>query len=293
MIKMTPNEYCEKEFAPAGSNIYYATILLPNNKKRALISMYAIHKKIENILSDCHTKTVAYSKISWWKNQIYRMQKEVSDHPITKELSLYTKEYPFIYDELISFINNIENILEKDFFHNWSDLYNNYWTVNRVICKLFNKVFYNNDDKVSIYNEKIGLAMQLTSSIQDIYINAKNGIIFLPYEDLNHFSLRIENITDEKKSENFKKFIQFQINRAKKLYKESITNIHSCHYKNYKESFAIAAINYATLEKIDSYNKRDSNKIISISPIKKLWVSWRTLNSNGNNFIKKLLPLII
>lgn len=287
---MTPNEYCEREFAPAGSDMYYATILLPKNQKRALISMYAMHKKIENILSDCYTTTVAYSKIAWWKNQVHRMQKGISDHPITQELSLHEKEYPFIYNELISFISNVENILEKDFFYNWEDLYHNYWTASRVICRLFNKVFWNNDGNVSIYNEKIGLAMQLTNSIQNLYINAKNGIVFLPYEDLNKFSLNIENITNEENSENFKKFINFQIKRAKNLYKEAIVNINSYNYKKYRESFAIAAINYAILEKIDSCNTGISNKIISITPIKKLWVSWRTLNSNGNSFIKKLLP---
>ncbi|AGF48900.1 phytoene/squalene synthase family protein [Candidatus Kinetoplastidibacterium galati] len=290
---MTPNEYCEKEFAPAGSNMYYATILLPSNKKRALISMYALHKKIENILSDCHTMTVAYSKIAWWKNQIYRMQKEMSDHPITKELSLHIKEYPFICDELIYFINNIENILEKDFFYNLKDLYNNYWTTNRVICGLFNKVFCNDDDNAAIYNEKIGIAIQLTNSIRNIYINAKNGIIFLPNEDLDKFNLKIKDISNGENSENFKKFIKFQVKRAKDLYRDAITDINSYNYKKYRESFAVAGINYAILEKIDSFNSDFSNEMVSITPIKKLWISWRALNSNGKSFIKKLSPLQI
>ncbi|AFZ83893.1 phytoene synthase [Candidatus Kinetoplastibacterium blastocrithidii TCC012E] len=287
---MTPYEYCKKEFAPAGSNMYYSTILLPKKQERTLISIYAIHKTIENILSDCHTTTVAYSKIAWWKNQIHSMLKESSDHPIIKELSMHIKEYPFICDELSDFIHKIESILEKKIFYKWEDLYNNYWTTNRIICKFFNKVFLNDDDNTTIYNEKIGVAMQLTNSIQNIYINAKNGIIFLPYEELNQFGLRTKDVNDSKNSENLKQLIELQINRAKNLYREAISNINSSNYKKYRESFTMAAINYAILEKIESSKINISKEKISITPIKKLWISWRTLKSNGNNFIKKLLP---
>lgn len=67
----------------------------------------------------------------------------------------------------------------------------------------------------------LGNAMQLTNFIRDVAEDAQRGRIYLPMEDLERFSVSENDILEGRYSTEFKALIDFEISRARELYRQA------------------------------------------------------------------------
>ena len=101
------------------------------------------------------------------------------------------------------------------------------------------------------YAETLGTAMQLTNILRDVGEDHRRGIVYLPEEDLARFGLASAHLPRHLGEENFRALIEFEIERARRLYAEGLGVIPLMTSGRGRAAFQFAADAYgAILDKI-------------------------------------------
>ena len=147
------------------------------------------------------------------------------------------------------------------------------------------------DPKTKEYASKLGTTFQLINIIRDIGEDAKRNRLYIPLEDLNQFSISpIEILTKKIKSqEKFKSLMKFQANRARKYYNEAIQTLPMVDRHKQQSGLIMAEIYLNLLKKIEENNFNVLNHHYTISTINKLWITWKTVQSEKKK-IKEQIP---
>ena len=90
---MTPARYCENKTRGAGSSFFYAFLFLPDEKKRAMMALYAFCREVDDIADEVHDPDVAMRKLQFWREEIARTFAGKPEHPIGKELHEANRHY--------------------------------------------------------------------------------------------------------------------------------------------------------------------------------------------------------
>ena len=101
---MTPEEYCRNKAAPAGSNLYYATLYHDARTRRALHALFAFHHELQEVACGSSDPGAARTTLYWWFEEIGRLFSGAARHPVTRELSRFENTEILSQRELVGCI---------------------------------------------------------------------------------------------------------------------------------------------------------------------------------------------
>jgi len=81
-------------------------------------------------------------------------------------------------------------------------------------------VGFSSDEAVP-YAIKLGVALQMTNILRDVGEDFRNGRLYLPRQELLSYGIREQDIAKSRVTDNWRQFMQFQIQRTRELYAES------------------------------------------------------------------------
>ncbi|HMY07716.1 MAG TPA: squalene/phytoene synthase family protein, partial [Accumulibacter sp.] len=126
------------------------------------------------------------------------------------------------------------------------------------------------------YAHDLGMAFQLTNIIRDVGEDARRGRIYLPIDELQRFEVPAAEILDARYSDNFRRLIEFQIERAERFYEQALASLPAGDRQAQRPGLVMAAIYRTLLDEI----RRDGCQVLSqrtsLTPLRKLWIAWRT-----------------
>jgi phytoene synthase len=145
-----------------------------------------------------------------------------------------------------------------------------------VVGLLAAEIFGYQDRKTQKYAHDLGVAFQLTNIIRDVGEDARRGRIYLPIDELQRFQVTAADILNARHSDNFRRLMDFQIERAESYYAQAIGALPAIDRRAQRPGLVMAAIYRTLLDEI----KRDGCQVLSqrtsLTPIRKLWIAWRT-----------------
>jgi phytoene synthase len=150
------------------------------------------------------------------------------------------------------------------------------WHVASAVGILSARIFGVTRDETLQYAEQLGLAFQLTNIIRDVGEDARKGRIYLPVNDLQQFNVTAADILNARHSENFEKLMRFQAERAQAAYDQAFALLPSADRRAQRPGLMMAAIYRALLQEIESDGFHVLKQKISLTPIRKLWLAWKT-----------------
>jgi phytoene synthase len=106
--------------------------------------------------------------------------------------------------------------------------------------------------------------------------DARRDRIYLPQDELARFSVSTEDILHSRESDNFRRLIEFQIERAETYYTQAFAELPAEDRKNQRPGFIMAAIYRTLLEEIKDDGCQVLRQRVSLTPIRKLWIGWKT-----------------
>ena len=287
---MSPDEYCQNKAAQSGSSFYYAFLFLPPERRKAITALYAFCREVDDVVDETLESSVARMKLVWWREQVnalYTNPKEAT-HPVMLALAPHIHTYDLKMNELLAVIDGMEMDLEEVRYQTWDDLKKYCWHVASVVGILSAKIFGQTTDQTSDYATKLGLAFQLTNIIRDVGDDARRGRIYLPMDELETFKVRPNEILDAQHSDRFEALMRFQTERAYGLYKDAALALPEQDRRAQRPGLLMAAIYYALLIEIARDNWEVLDKRISLTPIRKFWLAWKTWVSGGKGLLKRL-----
>lgn len=273
---MSPDEYCQQKAAESGSSFYYSFLFLPTERRRAITALYAFCREVDDVVDESSDDMVARSKLTWWRKEIQAMQTNAPTHPVTKALLPHMATYQLDVTHLMAIIDGMEMDLNQTRYLDFPALQKYCWHVAGVVGVLSASIFGITNPQTKVFAEKLGLAFQMTNIIRDVGEDARKGRIYLPVNELQQFKVTAADILNARHSPEFEALMQFQYERAQKLYDEALALLPPEDRRAQRTGLIMAAIYRTLLSEIQRDGFHVLNQRISLTPIRKLWLAWKT-----------------
>jgi phytoene synthase len=247
-------KYARALTAHYSKSFYLSTCLLPRHKRWATFALYGYCRHIDNLTDiprDRSDKEIQ-DELSFMENELrvaYRSGE--SEHPILGPFIAVAKQYDIPATYPLELIEGVRMDTTIKRYETFDDLYLFCYRVAGVVGLMMTPVMGYNDPDAMIYAEKLGVAMQLTNILRDIREDKEMNRIYLPLDEVRSFGLDEEHIFEEKMSENFRKLMNYQIERAHQYYQEAETGIKMLDRKAQFAIYSASKIYRGILSKIE------------------------------------------
>jgi 15-cis-phytoene synthase len=277
---MTPDHYCKDKAAQSGSSFYYSFMFLPPDKRRAITALYAFCREVDDVVDESSDENVARTTLAWWHNEVTAIYTGTPQHPVARALIPVVKKFNLPQEHFHEIIDGMEMDLQQHQYVDFKALQQYCYRVASVVGLLAAEIFGYTDRNTLKYAHDLGLAFQLTNIIRDVGEDARRGRIYLPLGELALFGVHVNDILDKKESEGFQKLMQFQIDRAQRYYQRALEQLPAVDRKAQRTGLIMAAIYRATLEEIVASGCHVLKERVSLTPLRKLWLAWKTWVKN-------------
>ncbi|WP_332856606.1 presqualene diphosphate synthase HpnD [Duganella sp. S19_KUP01_CR8] len=273
---MSPDDYCQQKTAQSGSSFYYSFLFLPPERRRAITALYAFCREVDDTVDECTDESIARIKLSWWRKEIANMYEGQQTHPVTQALQPHLATYNLQQQHLQAIIDGMEMDLNQTRYLDYTALSKYCWHVASVVGILSASIFGATKPETLQYAEKLGHAFQLTNIIRDVGEDARKGRIYLPVNELQQFNVTAADLLNARHSENFEKLMAFQAARAQKVYDEAFALLPKEDRRAQRPGLMMSAIYRTLLTEVEADGYHVLSQRISLTPIRKLWLAWKT-----------------
>ena len=273
---MTSDEYCQDKAAKSGSSFYYSFRFLPEKQRQAIIALYAFCREVDDTVDEISDKELAATKLEWWRNEIVLTFKGEATHPVGKSLQSALENFDLHEEYFMEIIDGMAMDLDQFSYPSFKNLALYCHRAASVVGLLSVEIFGYQDRATLKYAENLGMALQLTNIIRDVREDAELGRIYLPQDELTRFNVKADDLFNLKSSPELIELLKFQTERAKNYYQKAMQLLPDCDRYSQRTGLIMAAIYEATLDEIEKDGFGVMQRRISLTPLRKLWLAWRT-----------------
>ena len=273
---MTPDDYCQQKTAQSGSSFYYSFLFLPPPRGRAITAFYAFCREVDDVVDECTDLDVARTKLAWWRTEVAALYEGKAKHPVALALAALLPEFNIEEARLHEIIDGMEMDLTQHRYADFSALQKYCYRVASVVGLVSAEIFGHSHPDTLKYAENLGMAFQLTNIIRDVGEDARRDRIYIPVDELARFNVTAADIMHARHSEAFVQLMQFQVERALNYYRDAMNFLPQQDRRSQRPGLVMAAIYRTLLEEIRADGMQVLNQRTSLTPLRKLWIAWRT-----------------
>jgi phytoene synthase len=273
---MTPNEYCRERAAKSGSSFYYSFLFLPAERRDAITALYAFCREVDDVVDECADPAVARMKLAWWRSEISASFEGTPQHPVAQALAPVVRRFSLPLSHFNEVIDGMEMDLARQRYESFESLQDYCYKVAGVVGLMAASIFGYAQPTTPGYAKDLGTAFQLTNIIRDVGEDARRGRIYIPREDLERFGVAETEILALKETDRFRNLIGFQIGRARDFYARAFAALAPGDRRSQRPGLVMAAIYRTLLAEIEADGCKVLSSRVSLTPIRKLWLAWKT-----------------
>ncbi len=273
---MTPDEYCQQRAAASGSSFYYSFLFLPAERRRAITALYAFCREVDDIADEVKDVEVARTKLAWWRTEVANLFSGHPRHPVTRALEPFVERFGLDSARMNEIIDGMEMDLVHHRYADFDSLKRYCHRVAGVVGQLSASVFGFRNASTLEYAEAMGIAFQLTNIIRDVGEDARRDRVYLPADELARFGLAAEDIFAGRNGPAFRSVMALQAERALAYYDLAFSKLAPEDRASQRAGLIMAAIYRALLDEIRRDGFAVLDKRISLTPLRKLWIAWKT-----------------
>jgi 15-cis-phytoene synthase len=267
-------ERCAQVTRRSRSSFYYAFILLPSERRRALHAVYAFCRFIDDIADDESIREPALL-LERWREELERVYAGAPTRALSRALADSARRFKIPRELFEEIINGVEMDLSRKRYQSWEELRPYCYRVASALGLICIEIFGYRNPSAKLYAENLGLALQLTNILRDVREDADRGRIYLPLEDLARFNVGEEEILGGVYSPNFISLMDFEARRARELYALARSELAAEDRATLLTAEAMRLIYAALLQRITKSNYRVLDRRHSLSAPHKLYLVGR------------------
>ena len=253
----------------ARSNLAFALLALPAERRRDMVSFYAFCRVVDDIADDDSIPLPERkAELQRWKDAI--LLAAPSPDPLLDEVRALAPKYDFNQALLAELIDGVSSDLGRSRFETFEELRHYCYQVASVVGLVSIKIFGHSHPNTVQYAIHLGYALQLTNILRDVGQDAREtGRIYLPLEDLRHFGVTEQQILDHHHDAGFRALMQRQYDRAKAYYDQATADLPQADRQSMVAAEMMAQIYSEILEKIRHLDFHVFEKRIGLHPLRK------------------------
>ncbi len=272
---MTPDQYCQDKAAKSGSSFYYSFLFLPEQKRKAIMALYAFCREVDDVVDEIHEEHVARMKLNWWREEIRRLFHDQPQHPVTlalkPQLSNFNLQENYFYD----IIDGMQMDLDYNHYQSFKDLSDYCYRAASVVGLLTVEIFGYNNKQTLRYAHDLGMAFQLTNILRDVREDARRGRIYLPADEMQQFNVSADDLLKNETPENLQKLLKFQADRARQYYHQAVDLLPEEDRFQQRSGLIMKAVYQSLLDEIELDGFHVLDYRIKLTPLRKLWLAFK------------------
>ena len=228
-------EICRKETQQWAKTFYLGTLLLPQEKRKAIWAIYVWCRRTDEIMDSLEASTKSQDELADNLNEWEENTKNVFKGKIKSELDAVLldtiEKYPQSIQPYLDMIDGQRMDLNKFRYKDFEELklycYRVAGTVGLMtqnvmgIDSAYTSAPWSAKPDPSEAAIALGIANQLTNILRDVGEDRQRGRIYLPQEDIEKFNYSEEKLLKGEINNQWKELMQFQLTRARDWFQKS------------------------------------------------------------------------
>ena len=223
-------QYCRQRSKHHAKTVYLASMFLPKKQQNPIFAIYALLRTVDDLVDLAEeklsngliTRDEITRLLEEWKRKLKQCYagKHEND-PIMMAWHDTLKSYTIPLELPLDLMDGVAMDIEFKPFETFDELYVYCYKVASVVGLMTSEIFGYRNKEALQHAIELGVAMQLTNILRDIGEDVDRGRIYLPLEELRRFNYSPEEFMQKKINGNFIDLMKFQIDRARRYYRES------------------------------------------------------------------------
>jgi len=228
-------EICRKETQKWAKTFYLGTLLLPQEKRKAIWAIYVWCRRTDEIMDSIEASTKSQNELSDNLDKWEENTKNVFKGNVKSELDSVLldtiEKYPQSIQPYLDMIDGQRMDLNKFRYKDFDELklycYRVAGTVGLMtqnvmgIDSAYTSAPWSAMPDPSEAAIALGIANQLTNILRDVGEDRQRGRIYLPQEDIEKFNYSEEELFKGKINKQWKELMSFQLTRAREWFQKS------------------------------------------------------------------------
>ncbi len=216
-------EQCRKYTRQYARTFYFASHVLPKQKRYAAYAVYAFCRYADEIVDSLQfDPRQARQRLDDLREQLRRLyQRSPLMDPRLRALQDTVMRYGIPQDHFLDLLRGVEMDLDRRRFATFEELQQYCYCVASTVGLIMARIFGVSDESVLSSAVDLGTAMQLTNILRDVGEDLQRGRIYLPQDELNHFGYSVPQLTQGIVNDEFRNLMRFNIERARWYYQQA------------------------------------------------------------------------
>jgi len=271
----------EQITAEHSKSFYFASGLLPEEKRSAVRALYAFCRTVDDIVDESEDEQ-RESQLDYWRGMVEHASFLDNDLVAAAWADTLTRYHiPRYY--ALQLIDGVHRDITQSRYQTFDELTTYCYGVASTVGLMSMYIVGFNSNEAVPYAIKLGVALQITNILRDVGEDYQNGRIYLPREELAFYGIREQDIADGRITDNWRQFMKFQIERTRQLYEEAWEGVKMLEREGQLAIGAASVFYQGILDEIekndyDVFTQRASLSAMGkVSKVPALWLKIKTL----------------
>ncbi len=262
------------------SNLAFAFVSLPKEKRRDITTFYAFCRQIDDAADDPNVPLVERRRwLEGWRSWL--REEEAGEPAFASELRKVIERYHIdlrLFEEILL---GVESDLEPVNYPNFEALHRYCYRVASAVGLVSIEIFGYQNPMCKEYAHILGVALQLTNIIRDVGKDLQNDRrIYLPLAELNMFGYSEERLRRRIYDRNFVRLMEFQAERAHSFFSQARRLLPPEDRRSMIAAEGMRAIYFKLLRRIEKDQFRVFEKMYRVSRLEKAMIISGQIASN-------------
>ncbi len=273
---MTPDQYCQRKAAASGSSFYYSFRFLPLRRRRAITALYAFCREVDDVVDETTDPQVARATLQWWQREVGALYEGNPNHPVTRALAPAVAAHGLEQARLLDIIEGMAMDLEWNRYPDFPTLEVYCHRVAGVVGMLSASIFGYREPATLEYARDLGIALQLTNIARDVGEDARRNRIYLPLDELARFGVSTDDILLFRETPAVAELLAHNAARARDYHARALARLPAVDRAAQLPGLIMGAIYARLLDEVAAEGASVMSRRVSLTPLRKLWIAWRT-----------------
>lgn len=219
-------QLCDRITAEHSQSFHFASRFLPPDKRRAIRALYAFCR-ISDDLVDEPSLDAAAALQAWRRRSVYAHGASPDRVALAWQDARTRFGIPLVYAEQL--IDGVGRDLQPTHYDDFESLAQYCYGVASTVGLMSMHIIGFDSQQAHRYAVKLGVALQLTNILRDVGEDLQAGRLYLPQGELDRFGIRDADLLAGRVDTRWRRFMGYQIERARRLYQEALPGIGLLH----------------------------------------------------------------
>jgi phytoene synthase len=200
------------------SNFYYSFLLLPKEKREAILTLYDFCRRTDDIIDNDGSQEQKSAALQEWREQLIHSLNGKPKDPRLVDITSVVRRFNIADSLLLELIDGVGMDIAKRRYETFEELYPYCYRVASTVGLMSIEIFGYRSADAKDYAINLGIALQLTNILRDLRFDLADGRIYLPQADLQQHGCSEEDLLSEKVGTSSLGLIRFECSRAREYF---------------------------------------------------------------------------